>query len=80
MGEDVDLDTPIEHLRELCAANKIETKPEWGTGKLIAELYDEIGESSLVNPTFVVDYPGRGRARLPSAMTMSRASRTASSS
>ena len=57
LGEDVDLDTPIEHLRELCAANKIETKPEWGTGKLIAELYDEIGEPSLVNPTFVVDYP-----------------------
>ena len=57
LGEDVDLDTPIEHLRDLCAANKIETKPEWGTGKLIAELYDEIGEPSLVNPTFVVDYP-----------------------
>ena len=26
-------------------------------GKLIAELYDEIGEPTLVNPTFVVDYP-----------------------
>lgn len=57
LGEEVDLDTDIEHLRELCAAHKIEVKPEWGTGKLIAELYDEIGEPSLVNPTFVVDYP-----------------------
>ena len=57
LGEEVDLDTDIEHLRELCAAHKIEAKPEWGTGKLIAELYDEIGEPSLVNPTFVVDYP-----------------------
>ena len=57
LGEEVDLDTDIKHLRELCAAHKIEVKPEWGTGKLIAELYDEIGEPSLVNPTFVVDYP-----------------------
>ena len=57
LGEEVDLDTDIDHLRELCAAHQIEVKPEWGTGKLIAELYDEIGEPSLVNPTFVVDYP-----------------------
>ncbi len=57
LGEDVDLDTPVERLRELCAANGIETKPEWGAGKLIAELYDEIGEPTLVNPTFVCDYP-----------------------
>ena len=57
IGEEVDLDTPVEHLVELCHANKIETKPEWGAGKLIAELYDELGEPSIVNPTFVVDYP-----------------------
>ncbi|WP_301829773.1 lysine--tRNA ligase [uncultured Parolsenella sp.] len=57
IGEEVDLDTPVEHLVELCYANKIETKPEWGAGKLIAELYDELGEPSIVNPTFVVDYP-----------------------
>ena len=57
LGVGVDLDTPVERLVELCHENKIETKPEWGAGKLIAELYDEIGEPSLVNPTFVVDYP-----------------------
>ncbi|WP_293826228.1 lysine--tRNA ligase [uncultured Parolsenella sp.] len=57
IGEKVDLDTPVEHLVELCHANKIETKPEWGAGKLIAELYDELGEPSIVNPTFVADYP-----------------------
>ena len=57
LGVEVDLDTPVERLVELCHDNKIETKPEWGAGKLIAELYDEIGEPSLVNPTFVVDYP-----------------------
>ena len=57
LGVDVDLDTPVERLVELCHENSIETKPEWGAGKLIAELYDEIGEPSIVNPTFVCDYP-----------------------
>ena len=57
LGEDVDLDTDIERLRSLCAAHGIEVKPGWGTGKLIAELYDEVGEPSIVNPTFVCDYP-----------------------
>ena len=57
LGVEVDLDTPVERLAELCHENNIETKSEWGAGKLIAELYDEIGEPSLVNPTFVVDYP-----------------------
>ena len=57
LGEPVDLDTPLAHLAELCRAHGIEVKPGWGAGKLVAELYDEVGEPSLVNPTFVVDYP-----------------------
>lgn len=57
LGEEVTLDTPVSHLAELAKKNGIEVKPEWTTGKLIAELYDEIGEPTIVNPTFVVDYP-----------------------
>ena len=57
VGEHVDMDTPIEHLRELCRANGIETEAGWGAGKLLFELYDELGESTLVDPTFVCDYP-----------------------
>ena len=57
VGEHVDMDTPIEHLRELCRANGIETENGWGAGKLLFELYDELGESTLVDPTFVCDYP-----------------------
>ncbi|MCI2158908.1 MAG: lysine--tRNA ligase [Olsenella sp.] len=57
VGEHVDMDTPVEHLRELCAANGIETEDGWGAGKLLFELYDELGESTLVDPTFVCDYP-----------------------
>lgn len=57
LGEEVTLDTPVSHLAELAKKNGIEVKPEWTAGKFIAELYDEIGEPTIVNPTFVVDYP-----------------------
>ena len=57
LGEEVTLDTPVSHLAELAKKSGIEVKPEWTAGKLIAELYDEIGEPTIVNPTFVVDYP-----------------------
>ena len=57
LGEEVTLHTPVSHLSELAKKNGIEVKPEWTAGKLIAELYDEIGEPTIVNPTFVVDYP-----------------------
>ena len=57
LGREVTLDTPVEELRAACAERGIETKPEWTTGKLVAELYDELGEDTIVNPTFVCDYP-----------------------
>ena len=57
MGRELSLDTPIEELRAAAVECGIEVKPEWGPGKLIAEIYDERGEDSIVNPTFVCDYP-----------------------
>ena len=57
LGREVTLDTPVEELFAACAERGIETKPEWTAGKLIAELYDELGEDTIVNPTFVCDYP-----------------------
>lgn len=57
LGREVTLDTPVEELCAACAERGIETKPEWTAGKLVAELYDELGEDTIVNPTFVCDYP-----------------------
>lgn len=57
IGECVNMDTPIGRLRELCEAHDIEWQEGWGAGKLLFSLYDELGESTLVNPTFVCDYP-----------------------
>ena len=57
LGRTVTLDTPVEELAAACREHNIEVKPEWTAGKLIAELYDELGEDTIVNPTFVCDYP-----------------------
>ena len=57
LGREVTLDTPVEELFAACAERGIETKPEWTAGKLIAEIDDERGEDTIVNPTFVCDYP-----------------------
>ena len=57
LGETVTIDTTAEVLAEHAKKHGIEVKPDWTSGKLIAELYDELGEDSIVNPTFVVDYP-----------------------
>ena len=57
LGREVTIDTPAEELAAEARARGIEVKPEWTAGKLIAELYDELGEDTIVNPTFVTDYP-----------------------
>ena len=57
MGRELNLDTPIEELRAAAAECGIDVNPAWGAGKLIAEIYNEKGEESLINPTFVCDYP-----------------------
>ena len=57
LGYKVSLDTPVEELASAARTKGIEVKPEWTAGKIIAEIYDELGEDTIVNPTFVCDYP-----------------------
>ncbi len=57
VGCKVTIDTPVEELADLARAKGLEVKPEWTAGKIIAEIYDELGEDTIVNPTFVCDYP-----------------------
>ncbi len=57
LGYKVTLDTPVEELAGAARAKGIEVKPDWTAGKIIAEIYDELGEDTIVNPTFVCDYP-----------------------
>lgn len=57
LGKQVTIDTPVEELAAAARKKGLEIKPEWTAGKIIAEIYDELGEDTIVNPTFVCDYP-----------------------
>ncbi len=54
---DLDYDVEVDRVRALCEAHGVRTEPSWGVGKLVLELYEALVESTLWEPTFVIDYP-----------------------
>lgn len=46
-----------ETLRGICKANGIHADEKMGIGKMIDELFGELVEHHLVQPTFIIDYP-----------------------
>jgi lysyl-tRNA synthetase class 2 len=56
-GVSVDVDTPIERLRGVCAEHDVAFKESWGPGKLLLEIYEKTTEAELWGPVFVLDYP-----------------------
>ncbi|WP_420176954.1 lysine--tRNA ligase [Luteococcus sp. OSA5] len=57
MGETITIETPAERLIELLEEREIDHDPKWSAGKLAMELFGEVVEPTLINPTFVCDYP-----------------------
>jgi lysyl-tRNA synthetase, class II len=35
----------------------VELRPDWGPGEIVLELFEQLVEETLVQPTFVCDYP-----------------------
>ncbi|MPZ71796.1 MAG: lysine--tRNA ligase [Nitriliruptorales bacterium] len=54
---DLDYDTPLNDVRQVCSRHGVHVDEAWGTGKLLLELYEHLVEHSLWDPTFVIDYP-----------------------
>ncbi|MGB6059140.1 MAG: lysine--tRNA ligase [Microthrixaceae bacterium] len=57
VGEDIDIHTPVERLRQICDQVGVPWKDSYGPGKLLLEIYEKTTEHTLWNPTFVIDYP-----------------------
>lgn len=57
IGEEVNIESTPEQLRAVAAKRGLETQPGWESGRLIAELYEELVEPAIWEPTFVTDYP-----------------------
>ena len=56
-GVEVHPSQPVEQLRELAAKCDVAVQPQWGSGKLIEEIFENTAEASLVAPTFVTGHP-----------------------
>ena len=57
LGEEVDLDSPVDHVRKLAQEAGVVLEDDWTAPRIIEEVYEEIGESSLWAPTFVTHPP-----------------------
>ncbi|MGH2680871.1 MAG: lysine--tRNA ligase [Actinomycetota bacterium] len=54
-GEDITLDRT--HLREVATRHDVPVDDVWGPGKIVVELFEKLVEQSIVEPTFVCDFP-----------------------
>ncbi|HSA50698.1 MAG TPA: amino acid--tRNA ligase-related protein, partial [Yinghuangia sp.] len=57
LGEEITPATAIEQVRKFADARDIAWEPTWGQGKLVQEIFEALVEHTLVQPTFVRDYP-----------------------
>jgi lysyl-tRNA synthetase class 2 len=57
IGEEVTLDTSLETLHKWADERDVKYDPKLGLGKMAMELYSELVEPTLIQPTFVHDYP-----------------------
>jgi lysyl-tRNA synthetase class 2 len=61
VGRDVSPDTPVEELRAVAEQHEVALQPGWSAGEVVLELFEKLVEHTLMEPTFVRDYPAEVR-------------------
>lgn len=69
VGQRITPETPVETLHRIAEEHEVPVGPMWDAEKYVLELFGEIVEPTLVQPTFVCDYP-------PSAQPLARQHRS----
>ncbi|ABY24915.1 lysyl-tRNA synthetase [Renibacterium salmoninarum ATCC 33209] len=69
VGQKITPETKAETLQALAVEHEIKIDPAWDAEKLVVELFCELVEPKLLQPTFVYDYP-------PSAQPLARPHRS----
>jgi lysyl-tRNA synthetase class 2 len=61
VGIDVSPDSSVEDLRRLAGQHDVALQPNWSAGEIVLELFEKLVEHTLLEPTFVRDYPAEVR-------------------
>jgi len=57
LAQEVTPQTPVDRLRWIAAERDIPLLEHWEAGDIVLELYEQLVEFDLLEPTFVMDYP-----------------------
>jgi lysyl-tRNA synthetase, class II len=57
VADEITIDTDVDRLRAVAAAFHVALQPGWDHGHIVLELFEKLVEHTLIEPTFVRDYP-----------------------